>query len=380
MKYLRVLLACANEPWALERNKLLAITHFLATKARGLDLARTVDEDVAKITDRKAEAIARQEGVVAIIRAFGVISQRMNMFDDFSGGTSVEMLTAAYRSLLRNEDVKAIIFEFDSPGGTVAGVEELGAEIFESRGIKPTIAVVNAFCASAAYWLASQCDEIVCTPSGQAGSIGVYTIHEDISKLLEMEGIKETLIYAGEFKVEGNEFEPLADDARQHIQGRVDETYRKFVEAVAQGRGVDAEKVNDKFGQGRMYGANELLKRGMIDRIATLDETLERFGMQVRPSVSRDRAEATRATDVMMAKIEAGERPTIREIERGTRGRALSRRESELFSKFVKAHTQGDPEQSASVTSEQVEANRQAVVALAECKDILARVTLPKLT
>jgi ClpP class serine protease len=71
--------------------------------------------------------------------------------------------------------------------------------------------------ASAAYWIATAADEVVVTPSGQVGSIGVFATHEDISKALDMEGIKVSLISAGKYKTEGTPFSAaLRRGARQY--------------------------------------------------------------------------------------------------------------------------------------------------------------------
>jgi len=122
---------------------------------------------------------------------------------------------------------------------------------------------------------------MVITPSGEAGSIGVYTLHEDISKYLDDLGIKETFVYAGKNKVEGNPYEPLGEDAKAHIQSTIDNFYDMFVGDVARHRGIKPADVEKQFGQGRAYGAAECLTRGMVDRVDTLQGTLARFGVSL---------------------------------------------------------------------------------------------------
>jgi signal peptide peptidase SppA len=199
------------------------------------------------------------------------------MLTDISGGTSTQAIAQAFRAALSDPSIKAIIMEFDSPGGTAAGNEELAQEIYSSRGHKPVVAQVNSLCASAAYWIASACDEIAVTPSGQAGSIGTYSIHDDLSKAMEMAGHKETIIKSGKNKMMAPESQPLSDDARAVIQARVDQAQGMFTRAVARGRNVTQARVNSDFGQGLMFHAHELVKLGMADRVATLDDTIARF-------------------------------------------------------------------------------------------------------
>jgi ClpP class serine protease len=108
------------------------------------------------------------------------------------------------------------------------------------------------------------------------GSVGVYTIHEDLSKALDQLGVKLTYISAGKFKVDGNDAEPLSDTARAHMQGIVDAMYSRFVGDVALGRGVTPTAVANGYGQGEAVTADEALSLHMVDRIATLDDTVNR--------------------------------------------------------------------------------------------------------
>jgi signal peptide peptidase SppA len=226
---------------------------------------------------------------IAVLPIHGVIGERMNLLDDISGGTSSELITKQFRAML-NDTRQGDHLDINSPGGVARSIEEVGDEIYEARGIKPIVAQINTCAASAAYWIAAQAEEIVVTPSGRAGSIGVYTIHEDISEMLAKEGIKETLIYSGEYKVLGNSFEPLSDEAKSIMQQRVDELAASFVRAWRAAATSASQQVNERFGQGLMFNAADLVDRGMADTIATMAETLERFGVQVNPALSRARA------------------------------------------------------------------------------------------
>jgi ClpP class serine protease len=109
------------------------------------------------------------------------------------------------------------------------------------------------------------------------GAIGVFAVHEDLSESLAKEGVKVSLISEGKYKTEGNPYEPLSEEARAAIQGRVAEAYDMFVKAVARNRGVKPADVRNGFGEGRVVGAKQALALRMADRVATLDETVERL-------------------------------------------------------------------------------------------------------
>jgi ClpP class serine protease len=164
------------------------------------------------------------------------------------------------------------------------------------------IAFANPMAASAAYWIGSQADELVVTPSGEVGSIGVLALHEDWSRAYDAAGVTPTFISAGKYKTDGNELEPLGEDAKAAIQARVDDYYSTFVKAVSRGRGIGAGEVRSGFGQGRLVGAAEAVKLGMADREGTLEDAISRAS---RPAASK-RAESA-SVAVMQKQIELWE-------------------------------------------------------------------------
>jgi HK97 family phage prohead protease len=274
-RYRKVCSAVASTPWAILPEKLATIHAILEMRANGGQMTeREIRAAMMGAKDNAPQTV----NSVAILPVYGTIAQRMDLFMEFSGGTSCQSLSAAFRAALADSSVKAIVLDVDSPGGTVSGVPELAAEIMAARGTKPVIAVANSMAASAAYFIAACADELVVTPSGEVGSIGVYSGHEDMSEMLEKAGVKITLVSAGDFKTEGNPYEPLSDAARADMQSHVDGYYKMFVAAVAAGRKTTIADVLENFGQGRMLMAKDAVKVGMADRIGTLDEVLASLG------------------------------------------------------------------------------------------------------
>jgi signal peptide peptidase SppA len=286
MKYAHVIAEFYSRAWAILPEKLYLIDQLIRMRAAG---ARFTDEEIQERIGANVSAgpkpRATTPGLVAVIPIMGVISHRMNMMQQLSGGggTSIEKLTAQFRTALADPNVKAIIFDVDSPGGSLDGVPELAAEIFNARGQKKTVAVANTMAASAAYWLACAASELVVTASGAVGSIGVYCAHEDMSKALESEGRNVTLISYGKYKTEGNPLAPLSDEARAEMQSKVNAYGEMFVKAVAQNRNTDAQSVRSGYGEGRLVLAADAVKQGMADRVATLDDVLAKYGVSSKP-------------------------------------------------------------------------------------------------
>lgn len=303
MRDVNILSYVGRSLWAITDEKWSEMLPALVRHAKGDKLS--AEALSAFIGKEKEPADASKRGAVAVIPIRGVIAHRMEALDESSGGTSAERIGKMLNAMAADSSIGTIVYDIDSPGGTVPGIQELAAQMFALRGNKKQVAVSNDLTASAAYWLASQADEIVSIPSGSVGSIGVFSAHQDLSALLEKEGVKITLIKAGKFKTEGNPFEPLSDEAKEVIQGRVNEAYGQFVKDVARGRGVAVADVRGGFGEGRVLGAKDAKAAGMIDRIATMDEVLSR--LVGRSSKSGMRAEApstTTSSDTATSQLE----------------------------------------------------------------------------
>ena len=274
MKRSYVLQAFVETPWAILPHKLVILESIVIRHVSGEKLDA---EEIQARINGASRPPDRVVSAVAVLPLFGVIFPRANMMTDMSGATSAERFGAQFTKLVKDPEITAIILDVDSPGGQVDGIEELSQQIFDARGQKPVVAVSNHLMASAAYWIGTAADEVVITPSGEVGSIGVFAVHEDISAALDKEGIKVSLISQGKFKTEGNPYEPLTDEARSAIHARVGDYYDSFVDSVARNRGVKPASVRNGFGEGRVVGARQAVELGMADRVGTLEETIDRL-------------------------------------------------------------------------------------------------------
>jgi capsid assembly protease len=276
--YPNVRRALAGKLWFIHENKAQELLAFFEFKLSG---GVTAPDKLQSIRATNSAAVDRAQrnkgrgGAIVVIPIYGVLLQRP--LADISGGsigTSTTSISAALRQVVEDPGVGSIVLDIDSPGGDVSGIDELATEIYQARKQKRIVAVSNCLCASAAYYLAAQCSEIVVSPSSQTGSIGVYCVHEDDSAALEAAGIKLELIKYGANKAEGNNLGPLTDSAREHMQSMVDGYGIAFERAVARGRGITQSDVHSKFGQGRVFDAKTAVRIGMADRVGTLADVL----------------------------------------------------------------------------------------------------------
>lgn len=284
-RYKQVVRAVGDSAWAILPGKLATIMDLIEYRADGHKL--TDQEIQARIGAAGKPPAMQVPGNVAVIPIMGVITPRADLFTEMSGGTSIQGFQDQFRAALNDKTVQAIVLDVASPGGQVDMVPEMAAEIRAARGKKPIVAVANTLAASAAYWLGSQADEFVASPSAEVGSIGVFAAHNDISAMQDQMGVKTTLVSAGKFKTENSPFAPLSEDAKAAIQSRVDDSYAMFTADVAKGRRVSVDTVRSGFGEGRVVTAKQALSEGMIDRIDTLEATVQRVSRTAASSGGR---------------------------------------------------------------------------------------------
>lgn len=225
-------------------------------------------------TRKQTPRIPRVAGNVAVIPIQGVLTQKGSWFSD---GT--EVLCRTIQAAVGSKAIGGVVLDVCSPGGSVFGLQEFADGIYDLRGEKPIIAVANPLAASAAYWAAAAADQIVVTPSGKVGSVGIFSMHMNQAGMLEQMGLDVTLIYAGRYKTEGNDFQPLGDEAKAEMQRSVDEAYGMFISSLAKCRNTPKSQVEANYGQGRVMSAQQAVEAGMADRVATLDQVLEKMGV-----------------------------------------------------------------------------------------------------
>lgn len=187
------------------------------------------------------------DGRIAVVPVDGTLVHKYGWLDPMSGMTGYDGIAKKLRAAMKDDDVKAIWLDIDSPGGEVSGCFTLVEEIAmctESEGGKPIWGFVNEQACSAAYAIASVCDRVYGPMEAMVGSIGCYTLHVDFTKKLDKDGLKVTMIRAGERKAIGaGGIESLDKAQVEKLQAWVDRTRQRFAELVAMGRGIPVKDV-----------------------------------------------------------------------------------------------------------------------------------------
>lgn len=209
---------------------------------------------------------------VRVIPIVGSMSHRPMGLEAMSGMTSYASLQAQFEEAFNDPNVGSILMDIDSPGGSVAGAFDFRDYLMANKGRKPVYALARDAMCSAAYLIGSTADKVYATQTARVGSIGVVAMHVDRSEKNKAEGIKPTFISAGEFKTAGNPHEPLEGKHLKYLQDSVDESYKMFIDAVVEARGMEAKDVRAT--EARVYGGKKAVEIGLADGIRTYESVL----------------------------------------------------------------------------------------------------------
>lgn len=206
-----------------------------------------------------APAPVRHDGVVATIPVSGFLS---------SGHHQLLRLISA--ALAADPDVCATVLEMDSPGGDVAGLADAAAALGRLREAKPLVVYSPGNLASAAYRLAVEADAIVLNEDAETGSVGAMAVVTNTTEADKRAGIDRKFIVA---KISPKKrTDPHSPENIKRLEARVDGMGQRFVEAVAQRRGVTVEHVLAHFGEGAVLDPPTALAVGAIDAIGSLTD------------------------------------------------------------------------------------------------------------
>ena len=239
---------------------------------------------------RESETV--MSGAVAVVPVSGPLMSKDSFLARVFGLASSDRLSRTVTALAADPSVGVIVLDMDCPGGTVSGVQECAAAIAAVRGRKKVVAISNHMMASAAYWLGSSADEVIASPSSLTGSIGVISTHFNMAGALEQAGVEVSILTAGKYKGEGNQYQPLDDEARSAMQALIDGFYNDFTQGVAKNRDVSVSDVKNGFGQGRVLMAKDAKAAGLVDRIESFDELIARLSTSKRAQTPNRRMAA----------------------------------------------------------------------------------------
>lgn len=177
----------------------------------------------------------------------------------------------AILDLADDAHAKALIVTIDSPGGTTSGSEGLYLALREVARKKPVVAVMGTVAASGGYVTAIGADHIIARGNTITGSIGVLMQNTEVSELLKKIGVGIEMITSGPLKGKPSPFEPMDAQGRAAIKTLIDDSYRWFVDLVAERRNLTPERARE-LSDGRVYSGRQALEVKLIDQIGGMPE------------------------------------------------------------------------------------------------------------
>lgn len=264
------ILQILNRPWYIDFQSAVDYSWAVQSLLEG-KIVFEVDKEtfqprmVAQAAASSGSSKSSRQSQVAVIPIQGPLMKK----DQYCGPVGMDTIGTYIKNADRNPDIDAIILDIDSPGGTVAGTAMLGDVIANTQ--KPIVAFVNELAASAAYWLASQCDLIIASDEkAQVGSIGVMMSFADVQPAYERLGVKFHDIVAPQSTDKNKLFKELQKGDYENYRDNVLRPLAdRFIETAKKGRG--GKITDESIFKGRVEFADKALEIGLIDSIGTFE-------------------------------------------------------------------------------------------------------------
>lgn len=207
---------------------------------------------------------------VGLIIASGAIMDGQQPAGTIGGDTLADLLAQARR----DDAIKALVLRVDSPGGSAFAAEQIRAELLALKQAgKPVVVSMGSYAASGGYWISADADKIFASPSTLTGSIGVFGLFATAEKALAQFGISSDGLGTTDF-VGLSPARALPEHVSQAIQLNVENTYHRFVELVAKGRGLSEEDA-EKAAEGRVWTGADAKELGLVDEFGNQEDALK---------------------------------------------------------------------------------------------------------
>jgi len=197
-------------------------------------------------------------GSTMTIPISGAIGKDLMPIEKTMGMTDVNDLQGWILQAEADPEVKKVIFDINSPGGTVSGVPETARMIRQMK--KETVAFTDSIAASAAYWIGSQASRFLATSSAQVGSIGVYRVHLNTSKMLANAGVSVEILKSGKYKAVAHPGTEIDEDSKALIMESLADVHSDFKADVKSRRSM----IQESDMEGQVFSGKKAAQKGFI--------------------------------------------------------------------------------------------------------------------
>ncbi len=217
--------------------------------------------------------IPSEEGKIAVLYAQG------DIVDGGNKDNAVEIASTDYIKLIRklreDDNIKAIVFRVNSPGGSALASDEIWHELMLAKKAKPLVVSMGDYAASGGYYISCVGDTIFAEPNTLTGSIGVFGVIPNLQRFFNDKlGITFDGVKTAQYADMGTISRPLTAAEKKFIQNNVDSTYATFKSRVVAGRKL-LPAVVDSIAQGRVWSGKAAIQNGLVDKIGGLNEAID---------------------------------------------------------------------------------------------------------
>jgi len=210
-------------------------------------------------------------GKIDIIYAQGDIVDGKGDKDQVGSDDFIKLI----RKARQDDDVKAIVFRVNSPGGSAMASEAIWREITLAKKEKPVVVSMGDYAASGGYYISCAADSVFADETTVTGSIGVFSVLANLKDFFNNKlGITFDGVKTAPYADLGSMSRPLTDQEKRFIQASVDTIYKTFTTRVADGRKKDTAYI-DSIAQGRVWIGKRAIGVGLVDRTGSLQDAVD---------------------------------------------------------------------------------------------------------
>jgi protease-4 len=241
-----------------------------AVAGKGDDAAEPVD-----LGDYFAALPAPSGTKVALIEGLGAIHRgesRPGLDED--GGFGAATIAQALRDATEDDDIKAILFRVDSPGGSYTAADTIWHEVARARAAgKKVVVSMGNVAASGGYFVAMGADRVLAQPGTLTGSIGVFTGKAVLTDLWPKLGISWDEMHRGDNAAMWSMNQPFSPEAQTRINTQLDAIYADFTGKAVEGRHIPSDRI-DQLARGRVWSGADARGNGLVDGLGGWVESL----------------------------------------------------------------------------------------------------------
>jgi protease-4 len=231
--------------------------------------------DSAGSTSKNQSGWERPDSIGVVTISGPIVAGKSSRAGFLGGGNAgAATISAALRSVKKRDDIKAVVLRVDSPGGSATASEDIWKAVTEvQESGKPVVVSMGGVAASGGYYVAASADAILAEPTTITGSIGAFAGRFTFQGLYEKLGITTELSGRGRMANMFSISKPMDPMEWERFDALAQDVYRRFVEKVAEGRGMSVEAV-EAVASGRVWSGEDALEKGLIDQLGGFEEAI----------------------------------------------------------------------------------------------------------